>query len=91
MISMNEIIIKIERITDNDMSMNYYKMEANQLMNINPLDELKTIETLIKALRIFEETKLYDMIKRGIMLRLARLLAYYNLIGENNANTTTNQ
>ncbi len=75
---MNEIIVKIERITDNDMFMNYYKMEVDQLMNVNPLDELKTIETLIKAVRIFKDTELEKVILASLRYRISRLLAIYH-------------
>lgn len=73
------------------MELRYYSFTSDQLKNLSPLDELKSLETLIKALKIFEETKLYDVTKNGIQIRLARLLAYYNIIGEINADTTTNQ
>jgi hypothetical protein len=86
-----DIAIKIEKLTDKNMELRYYSFTSDQLKNLSPLDELKSLETLIKALKIFEETKLYDVTKNGIQIRLARLLAYYNIIGEINADTTTNQ
>ena len=88
---MTDIAIKIEKLTDKDMELKYYNFTTDQLKNLSPLDELKSLEVLVKALKIFEETKLYDMTKNGIQVRLARLLAYYNVIGEINTNTTANQ
>jgi len=75
---MNEILIKIERMTDNDMFMNSYKMEVDQLVNVNPLDELKTIETLIKAVKIFKDTELERVMLNSLRYRIARLLAIYH-------------
>jgi len=75
---MNEILIKIERMTDNDMFMNSYKMEVDQLVNANPLDELKTIETLIKAVKIFKDTELERVMLNSLRYRIARLLAIYH-------------
>jgi len=75
---MNEILIKIERMTDNDMFMNSYKMEVDQLVNANPLDELKTIETLIKAVKIFKDTELERVMLNSLRYRIARLLAMYH-------------
>jgi len=75
---MNEILIKIERMTDNDMYMNAYKMEIDQLVNANPLDELKTIETLIKAVKIFKDTELERVMLNSLRYRIARLLAIYH-------------
>jgi hypothetical protein len=89
---MVDIAIKIEKLTDKDMEVRFYSFSDDQLKNITPLSELKTLETLIKALRIFESTKLYDITKNSIQVRLAKLLAYYNVIGDINAETaTTNQ
>ncbi len=75
---MNEILIKIERMTDNDMFMNAYKMEVDQLVNANPIDELKTIETLIKAVKIFKDTELERVMLNSLRYRIARLLAIYH-------------
>jgi len=75
---MNEILIKIERMTDNDMFMNSYKMEVDQLVNVNPLDELKTIDTLIKAVKIFKDTELERVMLNSLRYRIARLLAIYH-------------
>jgi len=75
---MNEILIKIERMTDNDMFMNSYKMEVDQLVNVNPLDELKTIETLIKAVKIFKDTEIERVMLNSLRYRIARLLAIYH-------------
>jgi len=88
---MVDVAIKVQILKGNNIDVRYYSFSDDQLKNETPLSELKTLETLIKALKIFEETKLYDITKNGIQLRLARLLAYYNVIGEINANTTTNK
>jgi len=88
---MVDVAIKVQILKGNNIDVRYYSFSEDQLKNETPLSELKTLETLIKALKIFEETKLYDITKNGIQLRLARLLAYYNVIGEINANTTTNK
>ena len=84
---MVDVAIKVQILKGNNIDVRYYSFSDDQLKNETPLSELKTLETLIKALKIFEETKLYDITKNGIQLRLARLLAYYNVIGEINANT----
>jgi hypothetical protein len=73
---MTDIAIKVEILTEKDMLVDYYNIDTNNL-NLNPLEELKTLETLIKALRIFEDTNLYGVIGKGIEIRLARLLAYF--------------
>jgi len=88
---MVDVAIKVQILKGNNIDVRYYSFSDDQLKNETPLSELKTLETLIKALKIFEETKLYDITKNGIQLRLARLLAYYNVIGEIDSNTTINK
>jgi len=74
---MTDVSIKVEILTEKDMLVDYYSIDTNNLNNYNPLEELKTLETLIKALKIFEDTNLYGVIGKGIEIRLARMLAYY--------------
>lgn len=74
---MTDVSIKVQILNEKDMLVDYYSIDTNTLNNYNPLEELKTLETLIKALKIFEDTNLYGVIGKGIEIRLARMLAYY--------------
>jgi len=87
-IIVTDIAIKIEKLTDRDMIVNFYNFSDKDLNNISPAEELKTLETLVTALRIFNETKLYGVIYKGIQRRLARLLAYYQLLDDTDNVTT---
>ncbi len=74
---MTDVAIEVEILTDKDMFVDYYNIDTSNLGNYDPLQELKALETLIKALRLFEDTKLYDIISKGIEVRLAKMLAYF--------------
>jgi hypothetical protein len=74
---MANITVKVEISVDGNVITDYYTIDTAKLGDLNPLDELKTLETLVKALRIFDGTTLYDVIGKGIEFRLARMLAYY--------------
>jgi len=74
---MTDVSIKVQILNEKDMLVDYYSIDTNTLNNYNPLEELKTLETLIKGLKIFEGTELYGVIGKGIEIRLARMLAYY--------------
>ncbi len=74
---MTDVAIKVEILTDKDMFVDYYNIDTSNLGNYDPLQELKALETLIKALRLFEDTNLYGIIGKGIEVRLAKMLAYF--------------
>ncbi len=71
---MTDIAIKIEKLTDKDMELKYYNFTTDQLKNLSPLDELKSLEVLVKALKIFEETKLYDMNKKRYSGKVSQVI-----------------
>jgi len=80
--------IQIEVKKVNDKTYIFFNGEVVGEPNlVEPLNELKTLETLINALPIFENTKIYDVIIRGIQIRLARMIAKYAYLssGEGNA------
>ena len=79
---MTEIGIKIEKLTDKDMTVSFYNFDDNALKNENPESAIKSIETLVVSLDIFKGTRLYDVTLNNIRTRLARLLAYYYLYDE---------
>ncbi len=62
---MTDVAIKVEILTDKDMFVDYYNIDTSNLGNYDPLQELKALETLIKALRLFEDTNLYGIISKG--------------------------
>ena len=80
------LTIDIKKVNDTIYIL-YNNEVIGDLDKVQPLDELKTLETLIKALKIFEDTKLYYPIRRQIELRLARLLAKFATLGDNNGST----
>jgi len=80
------LTVDIKKVNDTNYIL-YNNEVIGDLDKVQPLDELKTLETLIKALKIFEDTKLYYPIRRQIELRLARLLAKFATLGDNNGST----